>query len=744
MPEPSQFRHYQIVQDAAGANVELLRDDHQVVVLAFDLHRLELVHCHVLLESPADGAGFEKRCQKLRDEGHPLMARMVEAGDDEGNSFYITANVDGEPLKEYLDRQHELPLWLAVMIACRSLDAVVAVCQRGDFLTSQPTGTLRVTQTSSKSLLVIAGDYEVAHTKARRGRQRPKFGRQASFLRSFFEEHADGNPAGFEHLVPAMDFAELLTGCLDSADQSVVGEMQDLRDELVASVPADAASELPSIQKPRSLASPLLAPYQEVARAVVNLVRIQSQRLDAANPYAMRGTLTKTGRPVSIEQVPPLEVCGRRVLEIDQLVAKLSGRRGYSNLTTVALVHEVEGLTCVAEELVEGVHLGELLRRRSALNGSETYLVLAGLDAALGQIEAAPVPLGKLRLEDVFVLNGRPLSDPKQATLMEAKLTEWPSFSVQLRAHPSLASMTGRGTDPSSLLGSQSAGANEEETPWQGPWLAAVGRFLLGLESVVGLSAEAGVTGREREALEKLLGNEIAKGRSGQASERGDFLARFAKVVQREGAAQIDVEIEPNPMPIGTGPVREGPTRKIIEPDPSFDPSADITPVSEKSSIGFAELLFQAGDEPVGNSGSPIWEATQNNDASPTLPAELLPLREEVPMWLRAAVFIGGSMVLGAIFAHLSGDAIWHKKRAERLAERATTDAVDGKPQPPTSTQPEASPMLPAGPDEEPDRPNVEVSLDTLTQPESVPKAVPVMRAPKSTLRDSLEDSGGS
>ena len=60
MPEPSLFRHYQIVQNVDGSNVELARNDEQVNVLAFDTQQLEFVHCHVLLEALADRAGFEE------------------------------------------------------------------------------------------------------------------------------------------------------------------------------------------------------------------------------------------------------------------------------------------------------------------------------------------------------------------------------------------------------------------------------------------------------------------------------------------------------------------------------------------------------------------------------------------------------------------------------------------------------------------------------------------------------------
>ncbi|MES2506184.1 MAG: hypothetical protein V4599_05745, partial [Verrucomicrobiota bacterium] len=82
MPEPSLFRHYQIVQDADGNNVELLRDADQVAVLAFDTLKQEFVHCHVLLEPLADKAAFEEACRRLQAHGHPLLSRLLDSGED--------------------------------------------------------------------------------------------------------------------------------------------------------------------------------------------------------------------------------------------------------------------------------------------------------------------------------------------------------------------------------------------------------------------------------------------------------------------------------------------------------------------------------------------------------------------------------------------------------------------------------------------------------------------------------------
>jgi hypothetical protein len=313
MSEPSLFKHYQIVQDAEGNNVELLRSADQVCVLAFDNDRLEFVHCHVMLEPLRNKDSFEHACRELQRQGHPLLAPLLDSGEDDGNPFYITSNVDGEALRAYFIRQNEIPLWIAAMIATRSLDAAIALSERGDFMMDHPQDSLRVVQTGAASLQVFIADYRVAETasKSRSQLVKANFDRQAKFLRTFMQEtSSDGGPSTSDTMLLASDLAEILSSCLATCGPGLTGGMMELRNALSKLVPDTLTGEVPTAHKPRALLAPLLATYQEVARGVVNLVRIQSQRLDMANPYAMRGTLTRTGRPVLVEQLPPSRLVG--------------------------------------------------------------------------------------------------------------------------------------------------------------------------------------------------------------------------------------------------------------------------------------------------------------------------------------------------------------------------------------------------------------------------------------------------
>ncbi len=702
MPDPSQFRHYQIVQDADGNNVELVRNAEQVGVLAFDTQRLEYVHCHVLLEPLANHGAFEDACRKVQRAGHPAMARVIEYGEDEGNPFYITSNIDGESLRTYLMRLTDMPCWLAVMLACRSLETAVAVVERGDFLTDQPLDHFRVVQTGPQTVQVLAADFRVLDNgSAKKRALKSGFEKQAKFLKAFLLEQAGGNVTLPDHPVPAPEFMELLGACLSNAGPGVTVAIRDLKNQLLKLSPEHLSGEIPTAQKPRALLAPLLASYQDVARGLVNLVRIQSQRLDMANPYSMRGTLTKAGRGVLIEQVPPARVCCPQVLSADQAALKVTRKRENTALITVALVNEAEGTTCLVEEVAEGISLADLLKERRSLETQEAYLVLAGLDTPLTQLDAANLTIGKLRLEDIFLLTGLPREDARCAKLLVSKLNEWPAFNLVVRAHPTLASMAGRGTDPAVLLPQVTI---KSDTLWHGGWLAALTKLLVGLESPVGVQAEVSGNSRERETVARLLDEEIAKVFDGKPGTRGDFLARYARVIQHHDLVKPSTEPPVTadmdrilPKPRGKSATRSVSAplhRDAVPPVAGALTSGSIVASPETNSIGFAELLFRSGGGEPAPPDSPDW-AKAAEGAPPTLPEHLLP-SDDVPQWLKTAVFIGGSMILGAFCAHLSGKALWLKKQGEIKNAPAAIAVPKQAPAPPKALPvPDNVPLTP-------------------------------------------------
>lgn len=767
MPEPSLFRHYQIVQDADGSNIELIRDANQVAVLAYDTQRQEFVHCHVLLHPLADKPAFEDACRALQKKGHPLLARLGDFGEDEGNPFYITGNVDGETLRSYLTRQPEIPGWLAVMVACRALETVLTLVECADAVAEDVLTSLRVVQTGAQQVQVLVADYRLL-TSAKKAALKPALEKPARLLRTFFQEQSGGGPTLPDQAISGPDFMELLEACLTTADRGSVAAMRELKTALNKLVPEHLSGEIPTAHKPRALLAPHLATYQEVARGVVNLVRIQSQRLDMASPYSMRGILTKTGRTVLVEQIPPGRLVGTQIKSLDEKALEITKSRDFPGLIPVVMVHETDEITCLAEELPEGVSLADILRERHSLSVHETYLVLASLDGALDGLEKSKLELKKLRLEDAFILTGFPREDARTTKLLLTPLNEWPAFSLMLRAHPNLSAMAGRGLDPAVLLPPVSS--TDSTKLWQSAWLAAVGSFLSGLTPLPGLTSTASGV-REREALSRLFEDEISG--KNASSTRADFLARYARLLQHHEAVKPPVAA-PTPAPVQPKPAATTTEPKAKTPVPAPTPSRTrsiskdkdkdaqesanssspimaltqgYTAPPEKPTIGFAEVLFR--DTSVMEKGQDHDWAKTAADAPPTVhPKEvLLPPDQFVPFWLRAAVFLGGSMILGGLLAHLSGDAIWLKSGAAKPATHpkqppASTSApafqVDAPTPRPSSPSTPAAPkkVLPPEPPSGPAAP--QISVPTLPPETSNSASGGLLQPPKSSLKNDL------
>ncbi len=407
-----------------------------------------------------------------------------------------------------------------------------------------------------------------------------------------------------------------------------------------------------------------------------------------------------------IEQVPPARISHARVKEADDSAFKITKQRDNPSLITLALVNESEDITCLAEEIAEGLSLAELMRERRCLEVQEAYLVLAGLDTALSQLDKSTLPTSKLRLEDIFLLTGFAREDSRSTKLLLSKLNEWPAFNIIVRAHPTLASMSGRGTDPAVLLPPAREGATA--TAWHGGWLAALCKFLLGFEPPLGIHAEPMGGARERETVARLLDDEIAKVAETKPAQRSDFLARYARIIQHYDLAKpnepvrvggtepaVSAGLKPRPQ---TVPVTRAPVKREMSAPLGID-SSRSSPVAltsggaargaDEPTIGFAELLFRNGGEPSPPE-APDW-ALAAASAPPTLPAHLI-VREDVPIWLKAAVFLSGSMVIGAMCAHLSGSALWQKKHTP-----APVEAVEPR-KATTSTPPKAMAVEPEVP----------------------------------------------
>jgi hypothetical protein len=155
----------------------------------------------------------------------------------------------------------------------------------------------------------------------------------------------------------------------------------------------------------------------------------------------------------------------------------------------------------------------------------------------------------------------------------------------------------------------------------------------------------------------------------------------------------------------------------------------------QRPSVGFAELLFRDTSVTTPVSG-PDWAKTAA-DAPPTIHADeaLLPPDEFVPFWLRAAVFLGGSMIVGAMLAHFAGDALWQRKAEvsspQPLPPRQEMRSGTFSPAPKAQAVPKAAALPEAVVVPEP---------AALPAPPEPAQGSSLLKAPQSTLRQQLND----
>ena len=99
------------------------------VYLADDLKHERKVALKVLKPELAAVVGGERFLAEIKTTAklqHPNILPLFDSGEAEGFVFYVMPYVEGESLRERLDREHQLPVDEAVRIATDLPDAVMA------------------------------------------------------------------------------------------------------------------------------------------------------------------------------------------------------------------------------------------------------------------------------------------------------------------------------------------------------------------------------------------------------------------------------------------------------------------------------------------------------------------------------------------------------------------------------------------------------------------------------------------
>jgi TPR repeat protein len=252
--------------------------------------------------------------------------------------------------------------------------------------------------------------------------------------------------------------------------------------------------------------------------------------------------------------------------------------------------------------------------------------------------------------------------------------------------------MAGRGTDPAVLLPVEPTTSEEAEPIWHGGWMAALGCFLAGMFDADAARHETGIP--ETDSVHRLLEEEVRRARDGSPAKRASFLAKYARVLQqfdvakpvRTGALWTEVSGSPAQSAAASAPQAVEGSVRLTAPE-GGPPPEGLRPLSrlpekrpplttplpqqaaQKHTIGFAEALIrqtQVHDPAEDYEHGGLRPIRGRMQHIPESESSWRPMHEESSFWFRFGLFLFGSLLLGAVLAHLSGRALWQEIAAPK------------------------------------------------------------------------------
>jgi serine/threonine protein kinase len=119
------------LQDVIGERYQLVRElgrgGMAVVFLATDVRQDRLVALKVMRPEIAAELGTERFLREIRIAGHlqhPHILGLYDSGEIGGILYYTMPYVEGESLRQRLERERQLPLPDAIRIACQVAEAL--------------------------------------------------------------------------------------------------------------------------------------------------------------------------------------------------------------------------------------------------------------------------------------------------------------------------------------------------------------------------------------------------------------------------------------------------------------------------------------------------------------------------------------------------------------------------------------------------------------------------------------------
>ncbi|MBP7949492.1 MAG: protein kinase [Verrucomicrobiales bacterium] len=449
------FRHYRISQDPKGGAVEAWRSGTEIVCLAVDTPRQVFVELHVAIAEPARLLDFKQFQQLATQAGqirHRHVLAVLDSGEDEGASYYVTEFVDGERLDTYLARCNPLPVWLSLQILGQIAEGAQALAAHPRLLAGADifNSSMQLLGESPADLLVKVCDLGLALVPQQEMlqpgvAQRRVFHDLGCLLFYMLTGNMKEGPLGLAEagrLAPELAF--LLSALTDVAHRHHPASWDQLRgliDRCRRDLPPEHAALpeklAPSLRPRLPLQAHFLQP-SALADYLSEDYQVDGTAFDATHPYRHQAINRATKAAAVIQVLPPARLIPNEFARNLRQALQRINSLDHPHLLRVMAYWESENPEFFIEEAAGKLTLAQVVRMKGGLNHLEAAIILEHLLEAGREAEACglvPVIRAPAQIFFHFLATSGEPKTPTETSLAALPLEEWPAFRVRIRAH---------------------------------------------------------------------------------------------------------------------------------------------------------------------------------------------------------------------------------------------------------------------------------------------------------------------
>jgi hypothetical protein len=434
MAEPTPFRHYLISKSLQGNPVELLRTKDEVVCLAYDTKLRRIIDLHALIEPVSDRGTFQKRTKLLHQIQHPALAWFLEAGEDDGAWYYVTAHADGERLGDYLARSEQLPASIAASICTTIVEAILTLNNHPELLPALHVDNFTVEPGFAESRTILT-QFQLQGSAPQPPGRRPskaQVEKRARGLLDLVAQRIGSRWTRMEARISGTTFREALEQLLASPHDLLFDPLKEIHPWLYeASSGTEDLDNWLERHRPR----PFLASRLEGRDTLKSVFHDQFQTdhayPDTAHAYTFTGSTPDHSQRLCIQRLPSRPYTGEEPRQEVRRVLLRHTPVEHPHLLRVAAFEDSATTAFFLEELPSGLELTQWKRQQGPVSPDDGVPILEGTAQALKESELLGMKPFGLDPEDIFVT---PAKEQDQGNRSRSALT--PAWQVKWRAHP--------------------------------------------------------------------------------------------------------------------------------------------------------------------------------------------------------------------------------------------------------------------------------------------------------------------